>query len=179
MNHLAHALIALPEPGHVQGGLLGDFWRGSVPAHWPDGLRHGVILHRRVDVYTDAHPEVRACLALFEPSQRRLLRVVLDVWFDHLLARDWERHASQPLPTFSRMCLDLMQAAPPEFEGTRVAGFVRYARGSGLFEGYSDLQRIRRVVLGMEQRFSRPVRLLPTLDLLAGHETTVRSLQGS
>lgn len=96
MNHLAHAVLAGHEPGAVVGGLLGDFWRGALDPAWPEPVARGVRLHRRTDVVTDAHPDVAALRRSFEPPLRRYAGILLDVWFDHVLARDFERLVGEP-----------------------------------------------------------------------------------
>src|SRR6478609_8124795 len=102
MNLLAHALLAGGDDDVRFGSMIGDFVRGAIDPALPDGVRGGIALHRAVDAYTDAHAEVVAARALFEPPYRRYAGILLDVWFDHLLARDWPRHAAGSLHAFSR-----------------------------------------------------------------------------
>ena len=91
MNYLAHALLAGPHPEMVLGGLMGDFVKGRIGDDWPEPLRGGLLLHRRIDRYTDEHRVVAASRARFPPPRRRFAGIVVDVCFDHFLARDFER----------------------------------------------------------------------------------------
>jgi acyl carrier protein phosphodiesterase len=87
MNTLAHLQLARPDSGWLAGAILGDFWRGAPDPRWPQRLRQGVILHRRIDSFTDSHPDVLRARARFQPPFRRYAGILLDLWFDHRLAR--------------------------------------------------------------------------------------------
>ena len=114
MNHLAHAVLAGDDPGVIVGSLLGDFWRGALDPGWPAALARGVRLHRRTDSFTDTHPAVAAVRARFEPPLRRYAGILLDVWFDHVLARDFERHVGEPAePRLERVYAALATAVTP------------------------------------------------------------------
>jgi acyl carrier protein phosphodiesterase len=170
MNHLAHALLAAPDADCMFGSLIADFLRGRVdPALAPD-VRAGIALHRAVDAFTDAHAEVAAARALFAPPYRRYAGILLDVWFDHLLARDWQRHVGTPsLAAFSRTVRDLLAARAAE-RPPRMAGFAAYLEANGLPERYREPAMIDAVLHGLGRRLSRanPVAgALPVLQALA------------
>lgn len=92
MNHLAHAWLARHSDEAILGAMLGDFAHGPVEAMpWASAVRDEIRRHRRIDRLTDTHPAVVAARALFPDGRRRFAGIVLDVHFDHLLARDWAR----------------------------------------------------------------------------------------
>ena len=97
MNYLAHILLASHSDHAMVGAFLGDFLRPSDAAHLPHELQRELWLHRYVDSYTDAHPEVRAARQCCQPKLRLLARVALDVYFDHLLSRHWTQFSDQPI----------------------------------------------------------------------------------
>lgn len=101
MNYLAHTWLARHSDDAILGGLLGDFVHGQVALlDWPQEVRQEILLHRRIDRFTDTHPAVTAVRADFG-GLRRYAGIVLDVYFDHLLARDWSRWNDTPLPAFT------------------------------------------------------------------------------
>lgn len=67
----------------------------------PLGVSTGVRVHRRVDVYTDAHEVWRRSRDRFPRSLRRFAGIAVDMVYDHFLARDWERYHAEPLTTFT------------------------------------------------------------------------------
>ena len=102
MNHLAHALLAGDDEALQLGGMLGDFVHGQPdPAVLPSRVIAGIRLHRAIDVYTDAHPEVLTAKALLPSPYRRYAGILLDMWFDRCLARDFPRWSVRPLPEYS------------------------------------------------------------------------------
>jgi acyl carrier protein phosphodiesterase len=151
MNHLAHAFLAGADDEVLLGGLLGDFWRGAPDRQWPAAIRVGIVLHRKIDVYTDSHADVAAARALFVPPLRRYAGILLDVYFDHVLAADWAAHAREPLAALSARVDNLLRQnrswLPPQLNR-----FAEYFNHAGLFETYADRDMIERVLAGIGRR---------------------------
>ncbi|MGN2248707.1 ACP phosphodiesterase [Frateuria sp. GZRe14] len=166
MNHLAHALLAGPDEGRILGGVLGDFVRGAPDAALPTGVREGIALHRAIDGYTDRHPEVLAARALFEPPYRRYAGIALDMWFDHLLARDFARWSPSPLPAFSTDLRELLRRQDALLPAT-ARRFAQYMRANDLPAAYAEPAVLDRALAGIGQRLQRdnPLgRMLPVLQ---------------
>lgn len=89
MNFLAHTVLAGIDEADRIGGLLGDFIKGPLPAGLPPALASGVALHRAIDGYADRHPAFLASRARISSRRRRVAGVLVDLFYDHLLARDW------------------------------------------------------------------------------------------
>lgn len=102
MNFLAHLRLGPDDPQHALGGLLGDFIKGPVNAiALPESVRRGIWLHRSIDAFTDQHPLVLRSKTRVTDKRRRYAGIMVDMFYDHLLARHWTRFADQPLPTFT------------------------------------------------------------------------------
>lgn len=102
MNFLAHALLGESSAALRIGGLAGDFVKGPLPAGLPPDLSAGVALHRAIDSYSDRHPAFLASRARVSALRRRYSGVLVDMFYDHLLARSWERYSSETLEEFAR-----------------------------------------------------------------------------
>ena len=152
MTHLAHALLSGREPDVVLGGWLGDFVRGTPDPALPAGVRDGIVLHRAIDTYTDAHADVVAARALFDAPFRRYAGILVDVWFDHLLARDFARWSDTPLDVFGSDQLELLQRHHDRLPG-ELQRFMRYMRQHGLPAAYTDRYAISRAFAGIASRF--------------------------
>jgi acyl carrier protein phosphodiesterase len=168
MNHLAHALLGAPDADVMFGSLIADFLRGAVDPALPHGVRTGIALHRAVDRYTDAHPQVVAARSLFDPPLRRYAGILLDVWFDHLLARDWPQYADGSLHAFSHVVQDLLGTRPAELP-PRMHHFARYVRAHDLPEAYRDAATIAAALHGLSQRLNRANPLAEALPVLQAH----------
>ncbi|MGH8123595.1 MAG: ACP phosphodiesterase [Rudaea sp.] len=154
MNHLAHIFLAGPQGQAQLGGLLGDFWHGAADPDWPAELRAGVVLHRKIDVYTDSHPLIVEARRLFDAPLRRYAGILLDMYFDHALACGWSRYADEALAALSTRMLDLVAA-----NGARLPAdlqrFAGYMRSHGLFAGYAQRAMIEQALDGISRRLRR------------------------
>jgi acyl carrier protein phosphodiesterase len=169
MNHLAHALLSGPDPDLLLGGLLGDFWRGAPDPHWRPGVRSGVLLHRKIDVYTDGHPQFTAARARFEAPWRRFGGILIDMYFDHALARDWPYWADEPITALSRRVGALLRANA-DWLPDGLNRFAGYFESHGLFGAYAQRAAIEQALagIGMRLRHANPLaRSGPALWALA------------
>lgn len=154
MNHLAHALLAGPEHGLRLGGLMGDFVRGAIDSSVPVDVRKGIALHRAIDSYTDQHPEVRSLKAAFEPPYRRYAGILIDIWFDHLLARDFSRWSPTPLAQFSDGVTQLLRQHDDELPEA-LRRLSRYLHARHLPAAYAEREMISEVLSGVGSRLQR------------------------
>ncbi|NET09432.1 MAG: DUF479 domain-containing protein [Symploca sp. SIO2B6] len=99
MNWLAHLLLSKQAINYQIGNLLADPLKGKV---WPGChplIQEGFKMHGRIDAFTDSN-------ALVQRSKSRLGKrgylkgVVIDILYDHFLAKHWERYASVDISTF-------------------------------------------------------------------------------
>ena len=109
MNYLAHLFLAEGTPESLIGNLLGDFVKGSAVNLYDLEIRKGIDLHRKVDIYTDSHAIVRSSKSLISPQRRRFAGVLVDVFYDHFLAKNWLEYSEVPLPDFARGVYQVLQ----------------------------------------------------------------------
>lgn len=155
MNILAHALIARQAGCSLVGNLLGDFVRGAPPGHLSPAWQHGIRLHRRIDGFVDRHPASAASVARLPAARRRWARVALDVYYDHVLARDFARYDAQPLAEFAAEIYATLAAARAHLPA-RMLRFVDFTAEQDLLVGYRDPDVIADVLARMGARVRRP-----------------------
>ncbi|PXZ43889.1 MULTISPECIES: acyl carrier protein phosphodiesterase [Sanguibacteroides] len=100
MNYLAHILFSGEDKDIQLGNFIGDAVKGSYD-HYPERIREGIALHRRMDQYADGHPAVREAVLLLRPDFGRYSGVLTDIFFDHFLAVNFERYTSKSLQRFA------------------------------------------------------------------------------
>ena len=174
MNHLAHALLAGDDEDLQLGGMLGDFVHGQPdPALYAPRVITGIRLHRAIDVHTDAHPEVLAAKALLPSPYRRYAGILLDMWFDHCLARDFPRWSGQPLLPYSDALRALLWRGdallPPALR--RFRGYMDFHQ---LPAGYADRAVLGQALAGIGQRLSRANPLDSALPVLVEREAELQ-----
>ncbi|HQC80921.1 MAG TPA: acyl carrier protein phosphodiesterase [Accumulibacter sp.] len=104
MNFLAHALLAGPDDDYRLGGLLGDFVKGplvSPPTGCNETVLSGIRLHRRIDSFADTHPAFLRSRRRVSVERRRYSGIMIDMFYDHFLAKHWHRYSPTPLEVFS------------------------------------------------------------------------------
>lgn len=101
MNFLAHLYLSDGSPESLLGSVMGDFVKGPLGDRYTDGIRRAIALHRRIDAFTDAHAQVRASRRRISASRRRLAGIMVDMVYDHFLARHWADYSSIPLDVFA------------------------------------------------------------------------------
>lgn len=89
MNYIAHIHLAYVTNTSMVGNFLGDFVKGQQYKELPLAVAEGVLLHRKIDQFTDTHPDVIYLKNAFPTDIRRMAGVAIDVHFDHLLLSHW------------------------------------------------------------------------------------------
>ncbi|WP_250624555.1 ACP phosphodiesterase [Pinirhizobacter soli] len=169
MNILAHAFLGGADDDLRLGGMMGDFVRGAPDPSLPEGVRRGIVLHRAIDTFTDRHPAVVQARGLFQAPFRRYAGILLDMWFDHCLARDFAAWSDIPLEEYSdgvRQLLRQRRALVPE----RMHGFIQYMEREGLPATYADRGTLGRAFIGMSHRLSRENPLAEAMPVLLALE---------
>lgn len=100
MNFLAHLYLSSDEPEAMVGNLVADFIKGTAFESLPPGVQAGVRQHRAVDAFTDRHPVVMRSISRIGKTWGWFSGIIIDVYFDHILARDWDLYTSEPLRAF-------------------------------------------------------------------------------
>jgi acyl carrier protein phosphodiesterase len=174
VNHLAHTLLAGSEEALQLGGMLGDFVHGAPdPAQFAPRVIEGIRLHRAIDVYTDAHAEVLAAKAQLPPPYRRYAGILLDMWFDHCLARDFSRWSGQSLALRSDALRGLLRREDPWLPpGLR--RFSAYMEQHGLPAAYADRAVLGQALSAIGQRLSRANPLGSALPVLVEREAVLQ-----
>lgn len=173
MNHLAHVVLAGPEEGMRLGAFLGDHIKGrealrELPGDWAAG----VLLHRRIDALSDAHPAVRGLLERLESPWRRYGGVIFDVLFDHMLTRHWRELGSGSLTGLAGEIDDLLarhrSRLPP-----RLVRFSLWASHRGLWRRYGERAVLEEIFGLLAHRHGRRWPLAEGLRLLDAHEAAI------
>ncbi|MBC3541671.1 ACP phosphodiesterase [Rufibacter sediminis] len=151
MNYLAHLFLSGDDKDLRLGNFIADSVRGALIRLYPPRVQQGILLHRLIDSYTDAHPIVAQTKERLRPKFRKYAGVVADVFYDHFLASGFHHYSPLPLPTFAAEAYLQMQTEPgllPE----RVLHFLPYMVRQNWLVSYAQVDGITRALQGLSSR---------------------------
>ena len=158
MNYLVHFLLAGDDDELRLGDLLGDFVKGRVERFEHSGLtdrmRTGIQLHRTIDAFSDRHRAVARSKGILAPQYGRLSSVIVDVFYDHVLARRWVEHHAEPLAEYSQAIYRSLHGNLHRLPAAVHPLIQAMSRGDWL-RHYASQRGIDRALQGMAAR--RPV----------------------
>ncbi|RYM32063.1 DUF479 domain-containing protein [Brumimicrobium glaciale] len=100
MNYLGHLYFSKEKPDLMVANLFGDFIKGKDYSFLPKIVQEGVLLHRQIDDYVDHHPTVTELRLHLYNELPKIAGIAIDLYFDHLLAKDWSTYHSKSLDEF-------------------------------------------------------------------------------
>lgn len=155
MNHLAHLLLAGYDPGAKLGQLLADFVTASDIAVFSPGIQAGIRARQRIDSFADGHPVFARARRRLKPHHLRFGGVLLDIYFDHFLARCWERYGDgSPLDESADRTYGILN----DYRDLPSARFRRVVAAmcrDHWLAGYASLAGVDRALRGLSKRFTR------------------------
>jgi acyl carrier protein phosphodiesterase len=173
MNLLAHALVSGESPGRVVGGLAADVIRGPVSEDLPRDLAEGIRLHRRVDVFTDAHPVTLRSRGRLRGTWGRYSGILVDLAYDYCLARTWEVFSPEPMDLFVRKVYGYLPAYIPLLPALAGEYFAHMVREDWL-TSYGRWDGMRIALQRISSRLRRGGDLSPAVRDIQGVETALR-----
>jgi len=168
MNLLAHIYLSgRHEPVKV-GNFIGDYVKGSGYRHYRPMIRKGILLHRSIDSFTDHNVLPKQVKSLLRPYYRKYAGIVVDVFYDHFLANNWEEYSRFALSgfvnDFYRILEDYFEVLP-----ARVQGFVpRMIRHNRLYS-YKSIEGIEKALSVMARYSSLPEETGAAMKVLEEH----------
>ena len=106
MNFLAHIYLSGDNDLIKIGNFIADGIRGKQFETFPAEIQKGIILHRAIDTYTDAHPTFRQSTKKLHEKYHHYAGVIIDVFYDHFLAKNWKTYSDENLEDFVKRFYD-------------------------------------------------------------------------
>lgn len=166
MNYLAHLYFAEDTPESCVGNLMADFVRGPVDRQpYTGAVMRGMRSHVAVDRYTDGHDVVRESKALISPTRRRFAGIIVDICYDHFLARNWPRFSDEPLSAFIERTYGSLSAYRGDMPPV-LSRVIRHMVRHDWLHGYRETAGIGRALDGLSMRIRRPNTLAGSVEEL-------------
>ena len=151
MNFLAHGYLSGDSDPVLVGNFIGDFVKGKQFDNFSPEIARGIILHRKIDEYTDSHPVATRSRDRIRKKYRHYTGVIIDVFYDHLLAVNWKCYHDQPLETF---CKHVYEVIYRHYETlpVRAQQMIPWMVKNNWLLNYATFEGIDRSLKGLSRR---------------------------
>ncbi len=165
MNFLAHLYLSGGVSDVMLGNFIADYVKGKRYENYRPMVQQGILLHRKIDAFTDSHDIVKQSAQKFKPAYGRYASVVIDVIYDHYLAKLWNDYSELPLKNFVNdahaYLLRHYFSLPAGVKG--FLPFLIKSRRLEKYQYFDDLEQSLRI---MSNHSSLPAKSLEAIEIL-------------
>jgi acyl carrier protein phosphodiesterase len=169
MNYLAHAFLSNNDKHLLVGNFIADHLRGNDFSAYPEEIIKGIYLHRKIDAFTDAHSAFKNSKRVFYKGFEKYSGILVDIYFDHLLAKDFENFSREPLNTFSKKVYDIY-SQHSDLLPKSGSGFLEYVIKNNIYHSYASQQGIETVLYHLSHRINHGIRMDESIHLFRDNE---------
>ena len=172
MNFLGHLYFSNNDISIMQPNLFGDFVKGKDLSMYPNKIQEGITLHRKIDQYVDHHPAVIELLPeLYEPLPK-VAGIAVDLFFDHLLAKNWDQFSTIQLDEFIHQFYNSIDPST-EFYTPHFQLVLSKMQERNWLYHYQYLDGLNKSCLGVSRRLSFPNKLIDGVKVFEQHKTRI------
>lgn len=155
MNFLAHIYLSGDSDDLMIGNFIGDYVKGIKYLGYPEHIGKGIILHRKIDSFTDKHSITKSCKRYINEKYGKYAGIVVDIFYDHFLATNWKHYSSVPLKDFVIQKYTILSAYDYFFP-EEVKRFFPYFLQTNWLYAYSTFDGLGSVLQNMSERTTLP-----------------------
>ena len=151
MNFLAHIYLSGDNDLIKIGNFMADGIRGKHFESYPIDVQKGIVLHRAIDTFTDAHPIFRQSTKKLHEKYHHYAGVIVDVFYDHFLAKNWTTYSNEKLDLFVERFYQSLHNNP-DILSERTKGMMPYMIEHNWLVSYQTVEGINRILTQMDHR---------------------------
>ena len=151
MNWLAHIYLSFGDDEITLGNFIADSIRGNKYKHLPERVQSGIFLHREIDTFTDTHPIPKISSKKLHRNYGHYSRVIVDIFYDHFLAKNWTSYSEEPLADFVERFYTLL-TVNHNLLPIGVKKMMPYMLSNNWLLNYAQIEGIGNVLNGMNRR---------------------------
>lgn len=151
MNFLAHIYLSGDSDLIKIGNFMADGIRGKQFENYTLEIQKGIILHRFIDTYTDAHLVFRKSTKRLHEKYHHYAGVIVDVFYDHFLAKNWSQYSDEKLDLYTAR---FYQSLYDNYDllSERTKGLMPYMIEYNWLVSYQTTEGICRILTQMDSR---------------------------
>jgi len=151
MNYLAHIYLSGKNDLVTIGNFIADGIKGKDYKKYSKDIQIGILLHRNIDTFTDSHKTVRKSTKRLHEKYGHYSGVIVDILYDHFLAKNWNIYSNTPLKTYINTFYDSLEDHY-EILPMRIQKMMPYMITDNWLLSYASIDGISRVLEGMNRR---------------------------
>jgi len=165
MNFLAHIYLSGDNELITIGNFMADGIKGKKYKMYERDLQIGILLHREIDTFTDAHKTVRKSTKRLHQKYSHYAGVIVDIFYDHFLAKNWSNYSNIPLDIYVEDFYRSLQKNHDVLPD-RTQKMSPYMISGNWLLSYASVEGITKVLHGMNRRTQNRSKMnLATSDL--------------
>lgn len=130
---------------------MADSVRGHRYLDYPDELRKGILLHRYIDTFTDAHPIYRKSKHRLHEKYGHYSGVIMDIVYDHFLAKNWNLYSEEPLEIYAEAFYKLLKENHSLLT-EKTQKMIPYMIARNWLVSYATLEGLEMILFQMDYR---------------------------
>ena len=160
MNYLAHIYLSGDNKEVTIGNFIADGIKGKDYKKFPTQIQKGILLHRGIDSFTDQHPTVRKSTARLHKNYGHYSGVIVDILYDHFLAKNWKNYHEQPLDEYVQ---DFYKLLNLEYEQlpSRIQMMMPFMISNNWLLSYETISGIAKIL----EQMNRRIKNISNMDL--------------
>jgi acyl carrier protein phosphodiesterase len=171
MNFLAHLYLSCDSEQIMVGNFLADFVKATETESYQRGICLGILLHREIDSFTNKHHQFAKSKKRLWHRHRHYSSVIVDIFYDHFLAKNWEKYSNIPLEEFAQQAYTAIQ----RFEmilPQKARRVLPHMIANNWLTNYRKMEGVDRAMQGMARRASFPSEMSSAIeDLQKNYES--------
>lgn len=151
MNFLAHIYLSGDNDFIKIGNFMADGIRGKQFENYSEEIQKGILLHRAIDTFTDAHPIFRESTKRLHERYHHYAGVIVDIFYDHFLAKNWTSYSNENLEEYVNRFYQSMYKHH-DLLSERAKGILPYMEKQNWLSSYQTIEGIHQILTQMDRR---------------------------
>lgn len=151
MNFLAHIYLSGNNDFIKIGNFMADGIRGKQFENYPIEIQKGILLHRAIDTFTDAHPIFRESTKRLHKRYHHYAGVIVDVFYDHFLAKNWNLYSNENLEEYIIRFYQSMHKHH-NLLSEKAKEILPYMEKQNWLSSYQTIEGIHQILTQMDRR---------------------------
>ncbi|MES2239249.1 MAG: acyl carrier protein phosphodiesterase [Bacteroidota bacterium] len=151
MNFLAHIYLSGNNEFIKIGNFMADGIRGRQFENFPKEIQKGILLHRAIDTFTDAHPIFRESTKRLHERYHHYAGVIVDIFYDHFLAKNWANYSDEDLDEYVARFYQSLHTHH-DLLSERTKEILPYMEQQNWLSSYQSIEGIERILTQMDRR---------------------------